>query len=553
MTLRGERNTVEFGYAVGGGEQQDPRASRDPNMAVMKHRGCDVPLKSLHMVGVLRGGALHLHPVHSMQLVRPDLGYLDASLLQGGGTTRATESRGGSGAVASVKLDVHFKRMDERALATRRSSYAHWVSLEEGDPPLPLAPVGASSPAARNVLSALTSTVGFPSPSKLESEGGSNAAASSSSTAVKTEGGAKPLPPVTSSSLLRALTVSVNAGGGAASPSTVTMRPLSSRDVNVVEAAPERLGGNGGASAGASADAAFAAGWLSLPASVAASIAAGPSMSLSELADKPPAVQVEDALRRACVLPFWRLIAFASSAKSGKEVLEHAVRTGRLVAGAWVLKSELEYGLHWTTRLAAVGVTDTARGGRGAPKSAAAAAQLQLGLTAEAHAKLVGVRDLLLIHFGVNPTLDIDAFCASVKLPLRAVRPMLVRLASKEVGPQGTTVWRFKGEPTDGAAFSAAFPHLVESAARWARAREDALLAAVGLKLEGAARVAPRKGGRGRADSMGSAAGSEGDVLPEDAESARLLGVGRRDGVAEKAAAAVSAAKEVAAKRRGAR
>ena len=99
----------------------------------------------------------------------------------------------------------------------------------------------------------------------------------------------------------------------------------------------------------------------------------------------------------------------------------------------------------------------------------------------------------------------------------------------------------------------AAFPHLVESAARWARAREDALLAAVGLKLEGAARVAPRKGGRGRADSMGSAAGSEGDVLPEDAESARLLGVGRRDGVAEKAAAAVSAAKEVAAKRRGAR
>jgi hypothetical protein len=52
-------------------------ANCEPSFARVLLRSAEVPSKAVQVVGVVRGGALVLSPLASVQIVRPDMGHLD--------------------------------------------------------------------------------------------------------------------------------------------------------------------------------------------------------------------------------------------------------------------------------------------------------------------------------------------------------------------------------------------------------------------------------------------------------------------------------------------
>ena len=70
------------------------------------------------MVGVIAGDQLHLQPLHSLQLVRPDMAYLDRKEIVSG------QRPSGADGDVMQRVTSQFRKMDDRAAAARRSSFA---------------------------------------------------------------------------------------------------------------------------------------------------------------------------------------------------------------------------------------------------------------------------------------------------------------------------------------------------------------------------------------------------------------------------------------------
>ena len=163
--LRPERNRFDLEYAVPTEASHfDERAVSDASTLKMRHRVSEVPMKSTHWVGIVKEGTVHLHPLQSLQMVRPDMGHLDgiqglglsssssAPLGAGGGTMRtslnsvpfsASSSSSFSPSATSSRTAVaaQFRRTDEKALAARNRSYGFFRTMEETDPWVNLKPV----------------------------------------------------------------------------------------------------------------------------------------------------------------------------------------------------------------------------------------------------------------------------------------------------------------------------------------------------------------------------------------------------------------------------
>ena len=77
----------------------DSRAASDPRMRRLRHKSTEVPLKTVNMVGVIRPDGLHLCPVHSLHILRPDMSYLDPQDAKAG-LAVALDGSGGGGAGA---------------------------------------------------------------------------------------------------------------------------------------------------------------------------------------------------------------------------------------------------------------------------------------------------------------------------------------------------------------------------------------------------------------------------------------------------------------------
>jgi hypothetical protein len=76
--LREARCQWELEYSIDASNGNfDSRATADPRMRRMKHASSEVPLKTVNAIGVLDADGLHLSPVHSLQIIRPDISYLD--------------------------------------------------------------------------------------------------------------------------------------------------------------------------------------------------------------------------------------------------------------------------------------------------------------------------------------------------------------------------------------------------------------------------------------------------------------------------------------------
>lgn len=136
----------------------DKRAERDTRMQYVRCRSAEVSLKHIHMVGALvvreeeaaeeaeegeaptpaaarrvrQRAELHLHPLQSVQLLRPDMSYLDTP-----------ETKAGPGTATLVTS--HFKRSDDgKAHPGRRSTFAQHKAAEEEEPFVKLVHVRAA-------------------------------------------------------------------------------------------------------------------------------------------------------------------------------------------------------------------------------------------------------------------------------------------------------------------------------------------------------------------------------------------------------------------------
>ena len=106
-------------------------------------------------------------------------------------------------------------------------------------------------------------------------------------------------------------------------------------------------------------------------------------VDVTKLARLPLAVQVEEALRRARVLPFGRLLEVCQSAGSVARALEVCSELGRLVRGNWVLRSEVYFGRPWHVRAGGKG-----SGGAGSSSSASASSSSSSAAAAAASSAL---------------------------------------------------------------------------------------------------------------------------------------------------------------------
>lgn len=138
VRMRPERNIFEMEFPIPGQEHFDSRAEGDPRMKRMRHRAQEMPMEGQHMIGVLDGRCLHLHPLASVQQVRPDMSYVDEAL---SGVNSSDGLDGGASSAlpsAAHKATASFKRSDERANAARKSSYNYLKQHEEAIPWQPL-------------------------------------------------------------------------------------------------------------------------------------------------------------------------------------------------------------------------------------------------------------------------------------------------------------------------------------------------------------------------------------------------------------------------------
>lgn len=135
VRMRPERNVFEMEYTLPHTPAHfDPRAEGDVRMRRMRHRASELPMQCIHLLGIMRGGALHLHPVASLQQVKPDMSYLDEALRSAADESAAAAAAAASAAGAPTRVTATFRRTDERALAARRSSYAFLRAYEESAP-----------------------------------------------------------------------------------------------------------------------------------------------------------------------------------------------------------------------------------------------------------------------------------------------------------------------------------------------------------------------------------------------------------------------------------
>jgi hypothetical protein len=133
VNMRPEQKMFELEYAVPTSyDHFDGRAVRDERMTRMKHTASEVSLKSSHFVGIVDSSddipCVHLHPLESLQIVRPDMRYLDVAEAPVV-TKKSTEP---------TRMTAQFKRTDARAVAARKNSFAHLKEVEESDPWVPL-------------------------------------------------------------------------------------------------------------------------------------------------------------------------------------------------------------------------------------------------------------------------------------------------------------------------------------------------------------------------------------------------------------------------------
>lgn len=353
---------------------------------------------------MLAGGALHLHPLASVQSMRPDMAYLDAAAAAEAAAAAAAggDGKGAAGISALHRVGPQFRRVEDKAtIAARRSTWGYLASQEDADDQVRLKPVAlaARNPTAVASMQAMVTPPADPrgvqaqraaqaqkaaarATPRSRRRGSSASSSSSTGAGMDVEGaeeatgetlnpeaaavdgddemagasdpveaangnsGSTSGPSVHPGRYLRALTgTTASAATGTASAqvagSSVTV-PVRGAGNTVTCTEPEELqapasvaaaasaalgggGGRGGPSARTGAPAmqtatsAFGLGsgggsyltaaggaLIVSPLGVIQPPAAG--ISMADLAGQPPAIQVEEVLRRASALPFSRCV-----------------------------------------------------------------------------------------------------------------------------------------------------------------------------------------------------------------------------------------------------
>jgi hypothetical protein len=104
-------------------------------MHSMKHKSSEVPLKTVNAIGVLDANGLHLSPVHSLQIIRPDMSYLDVPDPKAAAAAAAA-AEGAADSLQPVRLTAAsrrtvspFLKKESYTLMQRQDESDAWVSL----------------------------------------------------------------------------------------------------------------------------------------------------------------------------------------------------------------------------------------------------------------------------------------------------------------------------------------------------------------------------------------------------------------------------------------
>lgn len=155
--------------------------------------------------------------------------------------------------------------------------------------------------------------------------------------------------------------------------------------------------------------------------------AGGPApVSVFDLATEPLAVQVEECLRRAHVLPFSRILEHVPSASSIQEVLAVLEKIGRVVRGNWVLKSDVFFQPNWKTR------HSRTKGGPGSRGGRAGRAPSIPPVRAAMIERLAAARDLILLRIMQNADaqVDVEDIMRETNLSRRVIVEIVSRLCN---------------------------------------------------------------------------------------------------------------------------
>ena len=376
----------------------DSRALGDARMRESRLKSSEVPPKGVQLIGIVDGasGVLHVAPLTSLQVMRPDITYLDTALKT---PPEGLQLPPRANASQPVKLQTQFRRRDpstfKAAEAYRRATWAYHVAQDEADAWVDLDVHGPSSASARAVRSNLTSAP--PPPQELnlkQREAADTAAASPMDLTVDDAPVEKE---IGVAEFLRLVSGPTGRPGDVnGSPAMPVVPSVAAHPVLIatVEAAGSLVPGHS-----------------ALPMTLVANI--------------PVLAQVEEGLRRAHALPFRRIIELASSARSLAEIVEACESLGRLVRGNWVLKSEVYFGQPWHVKASAAGAAVSGGGGRqraGVTSSA---------LSTAAITRLAAARDHFLAAFNASPDGCVDAGdgCAATGLSMKAAIAILEKMA----------------------------------------------------------------------------------------------------------------------------
>lgn len=109
-------------------------------MRRMRHKSSEVSLKTVNTIGVVRADGLHICPVHSTHIIRPDLSYLDQATSDAKSSAAATTDGAAAGSAAADMQPVRLTAVTARGADARRKrdSFAVLQQIDEGDPWVPL-------------------------------------------------------------------------------------------------------------------------------------------------------------------------------------------------------------------------------------------------------------------------------------------------------------------------------------------------------------------------------------------------------------------------------
>ena len=115
----------------------------------MRFRSTDSSVKTQTMGAILSNGAVHIHPLHSIQMMRFDTAVWD----------RLDAAARPAAPVQSVRIAPQFRRQDDRLSSARKPSYAalHQAELDEAF--VPVVTVSANSKHAARTLREMTADV----------------------------------------------------------------------------------------------------------------------------------------------------------------------------------------------------------------------------------------------------------------------------------------------------------------------------------------------------------------------------------------------------------